>query len=486
MRALPILQNYVGGAWVQAKGATQLDVTNPATGELLAKVPLSSAADVDDAVAAARAAFPKWAATPAVQRARYLFKLREVLDQNREEIARICTSEHGKTLAESRNDFGRGIENVEHACGIPTLLMGQTLTDVASGIDSEAIRQPLGVFAAITPFNFPPMVPLWFLPYAIATGNTFVLKPSEQVPLTQRAIFQLIEQIGLPPGVVNLVNGAKEVVDRFCTHPDIAGVSFVGSTRVAKHVYELGAQHGKRVQALGGAKNFLVVMPDAEMDRSVQNVADSIYGCAGQRCLAGSIVVGVGAAYDAVRARLVEAAKSVKIGDGADESTTMGPVISKAHRDRVLSYIEKGLQEGAKLLVDGRSVKLDGPLAGGNFLGASVFEDVTADMVIAKEEIFGPVACLMRAKSLDEAIELANRSPYGNAASIYTTNGKAAREFSHRIEAGMVGVNVGVAAPMAFFPFGGQKQSLFGDTKAHGATAIDFYTERKVVITRWF
>jgi malonate-semialdehyde dehydrogenase (acetylating)/methylmalonate-semialdehyde dehydrogenase len=481
-----ILSNYIGGAWVASRGTTQLDVRNPATDELMAKVPLSTPADVDDAVAAAKAAFPKWAATPPVQRARLLFKLKELLDQNREEIARICTSEHGKTLAESRNDFSRGIENVEHACGMPTLMMGQSLPDVASGIDCDVVRQPLGVFTAITPFNFPPMVPLWFLPYAVGTGNTFVLKPSEQVPLTQQAIFALIEKAGFPPGVVNLVNGAKDVVDSFCSHPDVAGVSFVGSTRIAKHVYELGAKHGKRVQALGGAKNFMLVLPDADLDRSVSNVADSIFGCSGQRCLAGSIVIGVGAAYDSVRTRLVEAAKNVIVGNGADEATTMGPLISKAHRDRVISYIEKGVQEGAKLLVDGRALKLEGDLAKGNFLGASVFEDVTPEMVIAKEEIFGPVACLMRAKNLDDAIELANRSPYGNAASIYTTSGRAAREFSHRIQAGMVGVNVGVAAPMAFFPFGGQKQSLFGDTKAHGPTAIDFYTERKVVITRWF
>jgi malonate-semialdehyde dehydrogenase (acetylating)/methylmalonate-semialdehyde dehydrogenase len=364
--------------------------------------------------------------------------------------------------------------------------MGQNLEDVASGIDCKTLRQPMGVFAAITPFNFPPMVPLWFLPYAIATGNTFVLKPSEQVPLTQQRIFELIEKTGLPKGVVNLVNGGKEVVDSFCSHPGIAGVSFVGSTTVAKHVYELSAQHGKRVQALGGAKNFMLVMPDADMERSVQNVADSIYGCAGQRCLAGAVVIGVGDAYNKVRAKLVEAAKAIELGDGASETTTMGPVISRAHRDKVLSYIEKGIQEGAKLLVDGRNPKLSGPLAEGNFIGPTVFEGVKPHMVIAKEEIFGPVACLMEAASFDEAIALANASPFGNASSIYTTSGKLAREFSHRIEAGMVGVNVGVAAPMAFFPFGGQKQSFFGDTKAHGPTAIDFYTERKIVIERWF
>jgi malonate-semialdehyde dehydrogenase (acetylating)/methylmalonate-semialdehyde dehydrogenase len=481
-----VLSNFIGGNWVPSRGTTELEVRNPATNAMLAKVPLSTRADVDAAVSAARAAFDGWSATPPVQRARYLFKLKALLDEHREELARLCTSEHGKTLAEARNDVGRGIENVEHACGIPTLMMGQNLEDVASGIDCKTLRQPMGVFAAITPFNFPPMVPLWFLPYAIATGNTFVLKPSEQVPLTQQRIFELIEKTGLPKGVVNLVNGGKEVVDSFCSHPGIAGVSFVGSTTVAKHVYELSAQHGKRVQALGGAKNFMLVMPDADMERSVQNVADSIYGCAGQRCLAGAVVIGVGDAYNKVRAKLVEAAKAIELGDGASETTTMGPVISRAHRDKVLSYIEKGIQEGAKLLVDGRNPKLSGPLAEGNFIGPTVFEGVKPHMVIAKEEIFGPVACLMEAASFDEAIALANASPFGNASSIYTTSGKLAREFSHRIEAGMVGVNVGVAAPMAFFPFGGQKQSFFGDTKAHGPTAIDFYTERKIVIERWF
>jgi malonate-semialdehyde dehydrogenase (acetylating) / methylmalonate-semialdehyde dehydrogenase len=480
-----VLDNYINGAWVKSSGTTLLDVKNPATGEVLAKVPLSTGNDVDRAVSAARAAFPAWAATPPVQRARYLFKMKGLFEQHKEEIAQLCTSEHGKTLNESRNDFGRGIENVEHACGIPTLMMGQSLSDVATAIDCETIRQPLGVFAAVTPFNFPPMVPMWFLPYAIATGNTFVLKPSEQVPLTQRRIFELIGEIGLPPGVVNLVNGGKDVVNAFCTHKDIAGVSFVGSTAIAKHVYESCGKSGKRVQSLGGAKNFLVVMNDAQMEKSVANVSESIYGCSGQRCLAGSVVLAVGDAYEAVKAGLLAAAKAIKLGDGSKPGVTMGPVISSAHRDRVLSYIEKGVQEGAKLLLDGRGATVEG-LPNGNWVGPTIFDEVKPGMIIATEEIFGPVSCIMRAKDLDEAIEIANRSEYGNASSIYTTNGKAAREFSRRIQAGMVGVNIGVAAPMSFFPFGGQKGSFFGDTKAHGPTAIDFYTERKVVITRWF
>jgi malonate-semialdehyde dehydrogenase (acetylating) / methylmalonate-semialdehyde dehydrogenase len=480
-----VLENYINGSWVKSSGTTLLDVKNPATGEVLAKVPLSPEGDVDAAVKAAHAAFPAWSATPPVQRARFLFKLKALFEEHKEEVAAICTSEHGKTLTESRNDFGRGIENLEHAAGIPTLMMGQSLADVATGIDCATLRQPLGVFAAVTPFNFPPMVPLWFLPYAIATGNTFVLKPSEQVPLSQRRVFELIAEVGLPPGVVNLVNGGKDVVNAFCAHPGIAGVSFVGSSAVARHVYRACGESGKRAQALGGAKNFLVVMPDAEMDRSVANVSESIYGCSGQRCLAGSVVVGVGEAYDRVREGLLAAAKAVVVGDGAKDGVTMGPVISAAHKDKVLSYIEKGIQEGAKLLLDGRGINVPG-YPHGNWIGPTIFEDVKPGMVIATEEIFGPVACLMRAADLDEAIAIANRSEYGNAASIYTTSGKAARAFQHRIGAGMVGVNIGVAAPMAFFPFGGQKGSFFGDTKAHGPTAIDFYTERKIVITRWF
>jgi malonate-semialdehyde dehydrogenase (acetylating) / methylmalonate-semialdehyde dehydrogenase len=480
-----VLENYINGAWVLSSGSTLLDVKNPATGEVLARVPLSTVADVGEAVRAAEEAFPAWSATPPVQRARYLFKLKALFEEHKEEIAAICTSEHGKTLSESRNDFGRGIENVEHAAGIPSLLMGQGLSDVAAGIDSMTIREPIGVFAAITPFNFPPMVPLWFLPYAIATGNTFVLKPSEQVPLTQRRIFELIAEAGLPKGVVNLVNGGRDVVNALCAHDRVAGVSFVGSSAVARHVYKACGETGKRVQALGGAKNFLVVMPDAEMDKSAVNVAESIYGCSGQRCLAGSVVVGVGEAYERVREALLAAAKGIVMGDGSLPGTTMGPLVSAAHKERVLGYIDKGIKEGGKLLLDGRGLEVSG-LPHGNWVGPTIFEDVRPGMVIATEEIFGPVACLMRARDLDEAIAIANESEYGNASSIYTTSGKAARAFQRRVQAGMVGVNVGVAAPMAFFPFGGQKGSFFGDTKAHGPTAIDFYTERKVVITRWF
>ena len=480
-----ILENHVDGAWVRSSGTTLLDVKNPATGEVLAQVPLSTAEDVDRAVKAAKAAFPAWRAMPVVQRARYLFKFKQLLDQHKEEIAQICTREHGKTIQESRNDIGRGIENVEHACGAPNLMMGQMLEDVASGIDCTSVRQPLGVFAAITPFNFPPMVPLWFLPYAIAYGNTFVLKPSEQVPLSQRRIFELLAETGLPKGVVNLVNGGKDVVNALCEHKDVAGVSFVGSTRIARHVYEAAGKHGKRVQALGGAKNYLLVMPDAVMERAVQNVCDSTYGCAGQRCLAGSIIIGVGEAYEPVKQALLKAAKGIVLGDGMKPETTMGPVVSAAARDRILGLINKGVEEGAKLLLDGRNAKVEG-CPDGFWLGPTIFEDVKPGMTIAEEEIFGPVACLMKAKDLDEAIELANASPYGNAHSLYTSSGKAAREFQYRIGSGMLGINIGVAAPMAMFPFGGAKHSFFGDVKAHGQASVEFYTDRKVVISRWF
>jgi malonate-semialdehyde dehydrogenase (acetylating)/methylmalonate-semialdehyde dehydrogenase len=480
-----ILENYINGQWVKSSGTTLLEVKNPASGEVLTGVPLSTAGDVDAAVQAARRAFPAWRATPPVQRARYLFKLKTLFDEHKEEIALICTSEHGKTLAESRSDFGRGIENVEHAAGIPALMMGQNLEDVAPGIDCQAIRQPMGVFAAVTPFNFPPMVPLWFLPYAIATGNTFVLKPSEQAPLSQRRIFELLDGVGLPPGVVNLVNGGKDVVNALCTHEQIVGVSFVGSTAIARHVYQTCSAQGKRVQALGGAKNFMLVLPDAVMDPAVANVSESIYGCSGQRCLAGSVVVGVGDAYESVKTGLLAAAKAIVLGDGSKPGVTMGPVISAGHRDKILSYIDQGIHEGATLLLDGRRAKVDG-YPHGHWVGPTIFEDVKPGMVVATEEIFGPVACLMRARDLDEAIQIANRSEYGNAASIYTSSGRAARQFQYAIGAGMLGVNIGVAAPMAFFPFGGAKSSFFGDLKANGSAGIDFYTDRKVVITRWF
>jgi malonate-semialdehyde dehydrogenase (acetylating) / methylmalonate-semialdehyde dehydrogenase len=479
------IRNYINGAFVEAGTSETLEVRNPATQELLGRVPLSPAADVDKAAQAARAAFPAWRDTPAPARARHLFKLKALLEENFERIAEAVTREHGKTLDESRGDVRRGIDNVETACGIPSMMLGQCLEDVAKGIDCTSMREPVGVFAAIAPFNFPAMVPLWFLPYAIATGNTFVVKPSEQVPLTQDLIARLIAEVGLPPGVVNYVHGGHEAVNAILTHPAIDGVSFVGSTPVAEHVYTTGSAHGKRVQALGGAKNFLTVMPDADFEKTVSNIADSCYGCAGERCLAGSVILCVGDAYARFKDRFLEAARSFKVGYGMDAGVTMGPVISKKHMEKVLGYIQKGVDEGAELLLDGRGIKVDG-YPDGNWVGPTVFNRVRPSMTIAREEIFGPVVCLVEVPTLDEVISIVESHPLANTSSIYTSSGRAAREYAHRVKASMIGVNIGVAAPMSFFSFGGAKRSFFGDLKAHGRDSIQFYTDGKVTISRWW
>ena len=479
------LRNFIGGSWTPSRATELFDVHNPATGEVIARTPLSTGADVDAAVAAAAKAFPAWRDTPVMTRARFLFRFRDLLDQNAEELARIVTREHGKTLEESRGSVRRGIECVEVACGAPSLMAGYGLENVGPGIDCQVIRQPLGVCAAIAPFNFPAMVPLWFLPFAVATGNTFVLKPSERVPLTQRRIAELLEECALPPGVVNLVMGGREAVEAICDHPDIRAVSFVGSTPVARAVYRRGTQAGKRVQALGGAKNFIVVMPDADFGRATSVIAESFFGCAGERCLAGSVLVPVGEAHEEARDRLAEAAGALRVGDGAEEGVAMGPVISAAHRDRVVGYIEKGISEGARLVLDGRRVAAGGK-GGGFFLGPTVFDGVRPEMTIAREEIFGPVASIAPVASLEEAIAVMHAHPNANATSIFTSSGKAAREYARLATASMVGVNVGVAAPMAPFPFGGARDSFFGDLKAHGRDAFEFYTDKKVVISRWF
>jgi malonate-semialdehyde dehydrogenase (acetylating)/methylmalonate-semialdehyde dehydrogenase len=478
------LRNYIGGEWVAAHGAEYLPLTNPATGEPLGRVPLSGAREVDAAVAAAQAAFLKWREVPPVARARVLFKLKALMEEHFEELAQTVTREHGKTLDEARGSVRRGIENVEHACGIPTLMMGQALEDVASGIDCEYVRQPMGVFAAVTPFNFPAMVPCWFWPYAIATGNSFVLKPSEQVPFSSVRIIELAHEAGVPAGVLNLVHGGKEAVNSLLAHPGIVGISFVGSSPVARYIYQEAAKYGKRVQALGGAKNHVIVMPDADLDRAVANISESLFGCAGQRCLAGSVVVAAGTAYEPFRDKLVDAAKALRLGYGLDPGVTMGPVISARHKEKVLSYVEAGRTEGARLLLDGRSSKVaEHPR--GHFVGPTVFDGVQPDMTIGTEEIFGPVASVTHVSTLDEGIELVQRSGFANATSIFTTSGKAAREFRYRVGVSMIGVNIGVAAPMAFFPFGGTKGSFFGDLKAHGHDSIEFYTDKKVVISRW-
>src|SRR5262245_60633534 len=479
------IQNYIGGRWVASDATRFGEVRNPATDTVLAKVPLGGAADVDRAVQAALKAYPAWRATPPVQRLRPLFKLKNLLEEQFEDIARTVTREHGKTIEESRSSVRRAIDNVDNALGIPQMMQGTSLEDVSSGIDCHTVRQPLGVFAAITPFNFPAMVPMWFLPYAVACGNTFLVKPSERVPLSQVRIFELLHDAGFPDGVVNLVHGAKEAVDAILDHPGIAGVSFVGSSPVAHYIYKRGAERGKRVQALGGAKNFVLVMPDADLTRAAQISTESCFGCAGERCLANSVVLAVGEAYDAMRAKLVEEAKKIRVGDGQEPGVTMGPVITAAHREKVLGYIEKGIGEGATLALDGRGYQ-DPKHPQGYFLGPSIFTDVKPGMVIAQEEIFGPVLCVMKANTFDEAVEIVKRHELGNASSIFTSSGKWAREYRWRVEPSMLGVNIGVAAPMAFFPFGGAKGSFFGDLKAHGRDSIEFYTDKKVSITRWF
>jgi malonate-semialdehyde dehydrogenase (acetylating) / methylmalonate-semialdehyde dehydrogenase len=480
--ATRVLDNYIGGSWIPAASSEQLDVTNPATGEVLARVPLSSSVDLDAAVQAARAALPAWRDVSVIARARKLFALREGLDNRREDLARSVTMEMGKTIADARAEVARMIEMVEAACAIPTTMQGRILEDVSRGIDAETIRQPVGVCAAIVPFNFPAMVPFWFLPFAIGCGNTFILKPSEQVPLTQQIAFEVLDSLALPPGVVNLVNGGREVVEGILDHPGIDAVSFVGSAPVAKIVYERSAKAGKRVQALGGAKNHMVVMPDAVVDKTVSGIIGSAFGAAGQRCMAGSVVVTVGEAHDRLVPALKEAATGIRVGDGLDEQSQLGPVVSDVARERILGAVERGLGEGAELVVDGR----DTGLSEGCFIGATILENVTPEMELASEEIFGPVLSLIHVETLDEAIEAVNKSRFGNGVSIFTESGAAVRRFKHDVEAGMVGVNIGVAAPVAFFPFSGWKDSFLGDLHAHGTDAVDFYTRKKTITSRYF
>ncbi len=474
------MKNYINGQWTDSLGQETVPVINPATEEVIGNCPLGTPQDVDKAVLAAKEAFQTWRKVPAIDRTQHLFRLKALLEENFEDLVKLCTLEHGKTIVESRGDVRRGIQMVETACGIPTLMMGQSFEDIAAGIDCQAIRQPMGVFAAITPFNFPAMVPFWFWPFAVAAGNTFVLKPSERVPLSQLKIFELIEKAGFPKGVMNLVLGGKDVVNALCSHPDVKGVSFVGSTPVAKHVYQLGTSHGKRVQALGGAKNFMVVLPDAIMDTTVKTCLESIVGCAGQRCLAGSVILSVGKAHDEVKEKIVRAASDMIVGDGTDPRTQMGPLISKASVERVKGLIQSASDEGAKVLLDGRTWT-----GKGYYLKPTVITGVKPQMRIAKEEVFGPVVCLAEVKSLDEAISWINSSNFANTASLFTSSGAAARQFSYEAAPAMLGLNIGVPAPMAFFSFGGAKDSFFGDVKAHGQASMMFFTDTKVTISRW-
>ena len=478
------LQNYINGAWRRSATTEYVDVTNPATAELLARTPLSSTADVDAAVQAAADAFPAWRRTPPGERVQYLFRLKNLLEEHLDELSRLITLENGKTFAEAKAELRRGIENVEVACGIPMMMQGYNLEDVTPGVDEMQIRQPLGVVAAIVPFNFPAMISYWFLPYAIACGNTFVLKPSERVPLSMCRAFELLEKTGLPKGVVNLVNGGRAVVDALCDHPQVRAVSFVGSTPVAKHVYTRSAASGKRMQCQGGAKNHVIVLPDADMDLATQIINDSAFGCAGQRCLAVSVAVTIGEAQKTFRDSISKAASSLRVGNGLESGIQMGPVISRESKQRIESMIATGVSEGAKPILDGRNTRIPNSEAG-NFLTPTVLDGLPSSSQLAHTEIFGPVLSLIHANSIDEAMEFIRRSPYGNQASIFTTSGAAARRFRYEAPAGNIGINIGVAAPMAYFPFSGWKESFFGILHGQGRDAVEFYTESKIVVERW-
>lgn len=479
------LKNYIDGKWVASSSPEVLEVHNPATGETIAEVPMSLPTEVHEAVEAAKRAFPEWRTTPATVRIRLLLRLRALMEEHFEDLARTVTIEHGKILDEARGEVRRAIENVEAAAAIPSLMMGYNVEEIASGIDEECVVQPLGVFCCIAPFNFPAMVPFWFMPYALACGNTYIVKPSEVCPITQNRIFALLEEAGFPPGVVGLVNGSKEVVDALLQHPDVVGVSFVGSTPVARYVYATAAAHGKRVQCQGGAKNALVVMPDAVLPPTVAAILSSAFGTAGQRCLAGALVLAVGEVYEPLKAQLVQAASRIRVGNGLDETVQMGPVVSRRALERIHRAIQKGVEEGASLLLDGRGVQVEG-YPDGYFIGPTILDRVRPDMSVAREEIFGPVLGIIPVNDFEEALQIIEGIPYGNAASIFTSSGRYAREFKHRVRCGNIGINIGIAAPAATFPFSGMRESFFGDLHGQGKDAIRFFTEHKVVITRWF
>jgi len=473
---------YINGERVISRGPKDIQ-HNPATGEAVAEVPRCTAEEIAAAVDAAHRAFPAWSRTPVVQRCKVLFKFRELLEAHAPELVALITEENGKTREEAQGSFDRGIECIEFACGAPTLMMGDTVDRVGTSVDCWSTRYPVGVCVGITPFNFPMMVPLWMFPMALACGNTFILKPSDKAPRTAVRMVELAHQAGMPAGVLNLVHGAKDTVDRLLTDPRVRAVSFVGSSAVAKYIYQTAANHGKRVQALGGAKNHSVVLPDADIQSTVSAVMSSSFGCAGERCLATSVVVAVGEAGDPLVQELVRAADSLTIGNGCEAATGMGPVITEEARKRILSYIELGEKEGAVLARDGRK----DPACGGKgyFVGPTILDKVKPESRVAQDEIFGPVLSVIRVKDLNEAIEVVSRSEYGNAASIFTRSGGAARRFTQNVTAGMVGINVGVPAPVAFFPFSGWKSSFFGDLHALGKDAMHFYTETKVVTCRW-
>lgn len=476
--------NYIDGQWREVDRADTLPVVNPATQEVLSRVPLSDTSEVDRAVTAGKRAFTEWRQVPAGERVQYLFRLKNLLETHREELSRIITMECGKTLDESRGEMQRAIENVEVACGIPMLLQGTISEDIAPGIDEMMIRQPVGVCAGINPFNFPGMIPFWFFPYAIACGNTYIVKPSERVPLTMQRVFELIEETGLPAGVMNLVNGGKATVDALLDHPDVRAVSFVGSTDVARYVYARAAAAGKRAQCQGGAKNPVVILPDADIEMTTRIVADSAFGCAGQRCLAASLAVTVGDAARDFREAIADAAQTRVVGYGLDEGVQMGPVITPASKERVERLVAQGIERGARPVVDGRGARVAG-YERGNFIRPTVLTEVAPDSEIARTEVFGPVLSLIHAETVEEAIRIINQGRYGNMACIFTSSGAAARKFRHEVDAGNVGVNIGVAAPIATFPFSGWKDSFFGDLHGQSMDAVEFFTQKKVVIERW-
>jgi malonate-semialdehyde dehydrogenase (acetylating)/methylmalonate-semialdehyde dehydrogenase len=482
------LKNYIDGEWVESESGEILDIVNPATQSVIAKVPMSTPDEVNGAVEAAKEAFPEWRRTTPLARARCMFRLKELLEETFEQLSRVQTQEHGKTIDESRGETRRGIEMVEVSTGIPSLMMGYNLEDIATGIDEYVIYQPLGVFCHIAPFNFPFMVPLWYAPFALATGNTFVLKPSPRDPISQVKFAELVDEAGVPPGVFNVVHGSAEAASILLEHPDIKGATFVGTTSIGKEVYRKCGETCKRSIVQVSAKNFMVVMPDANIEATIPALMTSFFGNSGQRCLSGANLVIVGkddAFYNKVLDAFVDTASRIRVGYGLDESIQMGPMQSIDGKERVLGYIEKGIAEGAKLLLDGRKPTIIGDYPETCFVNPTVFSDVTPEMTIANEEIFGPVASVLRAKDLDEAIEMANRSNLGNANAVFTSSGKAAREFQYRIETGNVGINIGIVAPMAFFPFGGMKDSFFGVLHGQGKDAIRFFTESKVIIQRW-
>ncbi|MFC2048169.1 CoA-acylating methylmalonate-semialdehyde dehydrogenase [Chloroflexota bacterium] len=478
------LKNFINGEWVDSESTEARDVVNPATGELIAQVPLSTRDEVKSCIKAAKEAFSEWRETPPVVRARSFFKLKQLMEEHFEDLSRTIVQENGKTIDEAKGEVRRSIEEVECACGMPSLMKGYLCHNISPGIDLKAVVEPLGIFCMIPAFNFPALVPLEYVPYAVACGNTYIVKPTTDTPITQVRIFELIAEVDFPPGVINLLHGSSEVGDILCEDPEVKGMSFVGSTPIGKYLYQKWTGQGKRAQCATGAKNHLVIMPDADLNKTVQAMLTSFFGCAGQRCLAGSVAIPVGEVYSELTKKFVEAASKLRVGDGLDPDTQMGPVVSLAAKERVSKYIEQGLKEGARIILDGRRTSVEG-YPKGAFLGPTIFDEVRPNMVIATEEIFGPVACIVPARDFDEAISIIERNPYGHSALIFTSSGKWAQEFENRAPCGNIGINIGVAATQAYSTLGGLKDSFFGDI--HGRSeSIQFFTDRKIVITRWF